>query len=133
MFGRKHSEESKLKLRNARKNMPRKYTKPELIFIDICTKYNLPFKYTGNGSLWIENINPDFVECNGKKLAVEIFGDYWHSPLLNPTLKQCRTLPYRKNVLKQYGWELIVFWESDLIRKDANDFVMYKLKEMNIL
>lgn len=36
-------------------------TKPEKIFEDICSKHNLPFRYTGDASFWIENINPDFV------------------------------------------------------------------------
>lgn len=109
--------------------MPTHHTKPERIFKTICEKYNLPFKYTGDGSFWIKNINPDFVGCNGKKIAVEIFGDYWHSPLLNTKLREDKTLPYRQKTLKRYGWELIVFWESDLKREDAEQFVLMTLKE----
>ena len=33
--------------------MPKKYTLSEQIFEAICKKYNLPFRYTGDGSFWI--------------------------------------------------------------------------------
>jgi G:T-mismatch repair DNA endonuclease (very short patch repair protein) len=108
------------------------HTKPERIFEDICKKQGLPFKYTGNGTFWIHNINPDFVECNGKKIAVEVFGDYWHSPLLNYRLREDRTLSYRKKLLKKYGWKLIVFWETDLLREDAEAFVLKSLNRSKL-
>jgi len=115
--------------RRKAQRMPKHHTKPELIFEQICKNNNLPFKYTGNGIFWIHNINPDFVDCNGKKIAVEVFGDYWHSPLLNYKLKEDRTLSYRKKTLKKYGWKLIVFWESDLLRKDVEAFVLNTIKK----
>ena len=128
---KKASQITKAKLREIRKHrkIPKHHTKPELIFEQICKKHNLPFKYTGDSTFWIHNINPDFVECNGKKIAVEIFGDYWHSPLLNYKLKEKSTLTYRKKILKKYGWELIVLWESDLKREDVEDFVLLQLNE----
>ena len=132
--GKKASQTTKAKLREARKHrkIPTHHTKPELIFEEICKKHNLPFKYTGDGSFWIgknPSVNPDFVECNGKKTAVEIFGDYWHSPLLNYGLKENRTLSYRKKILKKYGWKLIVFWESDLKREDAEQFILNEMQK----
>jgi G:T-mismatch repair DNA endonuclease (very short patch repair protein) len=84
----------------------------------------LPFKYVGDASFWIHNINPDFIESNGKRLVVEVFGDYWHSPLLNRNLKEDRTMGYRKRILKKYGYNLLVFWEIDLLREDAETFVL---------
>ena len=107
---------------------PTHHTKPERIFEQICKKNNLPFKYVGDGSFWIERINPDFIETNGKNTAVEIFGDYWHSPLLNRKLGEKSTLTYRKRALKKHGWKLVVFWESDLKRVDAEQFVLLTLK-----
>lgn len=123
-------EETKNKLREARKKqtIPTHHTKPEMIFESICNKYNLPYKFTGDGTFWIGNANPDFVNCNGKKIAIEVFGDYWHSPLINPKLEERFTLAYREKVLKEYGWKLIVFWESDLMRDDVENFVLSKLE-----
>ena len=112
------------------KNSP---NKPELQFIKICEKYNLPFKYTGDGSFWIENINPDFVDCNGKKVVVEVFGDYWHSPLFNLKIKYYQTLEGRNEILKRYGWKLIVLWESDFKRDDSESFVLNLFKTEGIL
>ena len=63
---------------------------------------------------------------------MEIFGDYWHSPLLNRKLGEKSTLTYRKRALKEYGWKLIVFWESDLKREDAEQFVLGKLQKHGI-
>ena len=114
---------------------PTHHTKPELIFEKICEKHNLPFKYTGDGSFWIgkkgkKRLNPDFIECNSKKIIIEIFGDYWHSPLLNPKLSQSANLSYRKKHYKKYGWKLIVFWETDLLREDVEDFILSQLKSV---
>ena len=130
--GKHPTEETKKKLREARKKrrFPKSRTKPELIFEEICKKNTLPFIYTGDGDFWIHNINPDFVECNGKKIAIEIFGDYWHSPLLRQNIPYNQTYEGRKKTLKKYGWKLAVFWESDLKREDAEQFVLSQLKEV---
>lgn len=118
--------------RKARKSFPQHHTKPELIFEVICKKHNLPFKYTGDSAFWIgknPSVNPDFAECNGKKIAVEIFS-YWHDPLR----RHCK-VPYsqtykgRKKILKKYGWKLVVFWQEDLEREDAEQFILNKLKQ----
>ena len=103
------------------------HTKPELIFEEICKNNNLDFHFVGDGSLWIgkdKKLNPDFIEANGKKICVEIMGDYWHSPLLNPKLPEYAVLSYRKNHYKKYKWQPIFIWESDLKRKDAEQFVL---------
>ena len=126
------SQSCRAKRERRHRAFPKHHTKPERIFEDICKKNNLPFKYTGDGSFWIHNINPDFVESNGKKIVVEVFGDYWHSPLLNYGLREDRTLIYRKRMLKKYGFKLIVFWETDLLREDAEAFVLKSLNRMNI-
>ena len=109
-------------------NAKSKKTRPERIFEDLCVKHNIPFYFVGDGSLWIGNANPDFVHKT-RKIVIEVFGDYWHSPLLNYTLKEDRTLPYRKRILKKYGYKLIVFWETDLKRKDAEAFVLNELSK----
>ena len=115
--------------RRRHQKFPTHHTKPELIFEQICKKNNLPFKYTGNGSFWIgkkgeKQLNPDFIEANGKKICIEIFGDYWHSPLFNQNMNIQGTYAYRKRHFKRYKWEVIFFWETDLLREDAETFVL---------
>lgn len=134
--GKRISEKTRKKMREARKarkGFPQHHTKAELKFEAICKKNNLPFKYTGNGSFWIENINPDFVECNSKKIAIGVFGDYWHSPLLRSKIPYSQTYKGRKKILRKYGWKLIIFWEKDMLRMDAEQFVVAELKRNKIL
>jgi len=92
-------------------------------FIEICAKYNLPFKYVGDGKFWIERMNPDFVEVNGKKLAVEILGDRWH----NPILFSAKDFETRKKKLAEYGWHAIGIWERELKKLPEEEIV----KRMN--
>ena len=115
-LGYKHTQETKNKMRDARKKVrtPACFTKPELKFMGICRKYRLPFRYVGNGKFWIENINPDFVEINGKKICVEIFGGYWHSSLYGKKIPYKRTYKGRIATLKKYGWRCIVLWDNEL-------------------
>lgn len=127
--GKHHSEESRRKNSETKKKYYKKHpeiikklfkhlhikpTNPEKQFIEICRKYNLPFKYVGDGKFWIENINPDFVDCNGRKIVVEIFGSYWHSPIHNSKISYNRTYEGRKKILKKYGWKCIIFWDYEL-------------------
>lgn len=143
MRGRKHSAETKKRMSKAcrdRKtinniinNIHIRPTKLERVFENFCKKHSLPFKYVGDGKFCIENINPDFIEVNGKKIAVEVFGNYWHSPLFNPKLKENNTLLYRKKLLKKHGWKLIVFWETNLLRKDAETFVLSQLRKEGVV
>ena len=109
------------------------YTAPEQKFEEICKKCGFPFKYVGNGSFWIGYVNPDFIEINGDKIAVEIFGDYWHSPLLRKNIRYSHTYEGRKEIFKKYHWKLIVIWESDLKRSDAEKFVFTKFKKERIV
>ena len=118
-------------LRKNQKPQPTHHTKEEMIFEQICKNNNLPFKYTGDGAFWIGKnpaINPDFVNCNGKKVAIEIFGDYWHSPLLKQNISYSQSYEGRNKILKEYGWKLVVFWGTDLLREDAEQFILNKLK-----
>lgn len=125
-------------LSEARKhhNFKTHHTKPERIFEAICKKYNLQFKYTGDGAFWIgknPSVNPDFVECNGKKIAIEIFS-YWHDPLKRHCkIPFSQTYEGRKKILKKYGWKLIVFWDADILEEDAEAFVLAKLKKEKII
>ena len=103
-------------------------TRPERIFEALCKEYHLPFKYTGDGSFWIGRANPDFTHTT-RKLVVEVNGDYWHSPLLNKNVQYSATVEGRRKQLKEYGYKLIVLWESDLLREDVEHFVLSRLEK----
>ena len=137
-FGKKHTEAARKKMREARRHqkLPKHHTRPELIFETMCKKFSLPFHYVGDGSLWIgkrKKLNPDFIEANGKKVCIEIFGDYWHSRLLNQKLPKQADLRYRQKHYKKFKWKSIFIWETDLKRPDAEQFVLSELKKNKAL
>ena len=125
------------RVRRRSMKIPKHHTKPELIFEEICKSNNLPFHFVGDSQLWIgkgrKKLNPDFCELNGKKVVVEVLGDYWHSPLLRRNTPEYQTLPYRKNHYEKYGWIPVFIWESDLVREDVEQFVLNLLKKEGVI
>ncbi len=119
-----HTEATKDRLRQARmsRRFPRSHTRIELRFEAICERYHLPFKYVGDGQLWIENLNPDFIHLT-KPVAIEVFGDYWHRPGINPIHTESK----RREILSRNGWQLCVFWGSELVQPNAENTVLERL------
>ena len=111
-----------------------KSNKKVLAMCDECEKVRV---IVGDGQLWIgkkrgKQLNPDFIEANGKKICVEIMGAYWHSRLLNQKVRANALLPYREKHYKRFKWQSIFIWDTDLVRKDAEQFVLNILsKEAN--
>jgi len=85
-------------------------TKPEIKLENILSK-TLPneYKYTGNGKVMIESFNPDFINCNGQKKIIEVFGRYWHTL---PKNKRRDFLRFR--IYKKYGYKTLVIWDDEL-------------------
>ena len=89
-----------------------KPTKPELIVKEILdTLYPGEWKYTGDWQIVIAGLNPDFIHANGRHLAIECFGDYWHDEARNQPKGQEDT---RTAIFKEAGYELLVIWEHEL-------------------
>jgi very-short-patch-repair endonuclease len=68
---------------------------------------NFEFKYNGDFRLgvMIDRLIPDFVNVNGKKKLIELFGVHWHKK----EEEQQRIERYRK-----LGFETLVIWDSEL-------------------
>lgn len=77
------------------------------------------WKYVGDGKVWIDHKCPDFINCNGSKKIIEMFGDYWHSE--DDILK-------RKEHFSNYGYETLVIWEHELENERE---VVNRLKSFN--
>jgi len=90
----------------------KKPTRPERQLIKLIKKYNLPFKYTGDGSFSICGFNPDFVNSNGAKTVIEVFGDYWHSEKKVRSWKE--TELGRIMAYNSFGFKCIILWEKEL-------------------
>ena len=94
-------------------------TKIECAFQEIINKFNLPYKYVGDGYTWIAGRCPDFINVNGKKTVVEIFGRWWHDPSRNPKVKSKYTEKETTAHYAEYGFSCIVIWEEELLDEDS--------------
>lgn len=72
-------------------------------FLD--SRYPGDWKFVGDASFIIAGKNPDFINVNGRKLIIELFGDYWHKGE-NPA--------DRAKVFEPYGFRTLVIWEHEL-------------------
>lgn len=96
--------------------------RPEQKLIDIIKDNNFPFVYVGDGKVVIERFCPDFIDNNGSKRVIEVFGDYWHR--LPEVMKRDER---RLATFGKYGFKTLVIWESEL--KDE-EHVVNRIKEV---
>lgn len=80
-------------------------------FQNIINKYNLPYKYVGNGMFFIERFNPDFININGDKIAIEVYARYYKKRN-NISIEDWKT--ERTNIFNKYGWNIIYFDETQV-------------------
>lgn len=75
--------------------------------LDTLLQDNFPgeWKFVGDGSLIIERKNPDFVNINGKKQIIELWGNYWHKG---------DDPQERIGFFKKYGYRTLILWGSEL-------------------
>ena len=66
---------------------------------------NFEYKYVGNGEVWFGGKNPDFMNTNGQKKLIELWGNYFHKGQ-NPQ--------DRIDHFKKYGFETLVIWASEM-------------------
>ena len=55
---------------------------------------------------------PDFVNINGKKQVIELFGDYWHSENITGRSRE-REEQLRINHFKKFGYATLIIWENE--------------------
>ena len=116
MYGKHHTEKTKQKMRNAiiirfkKGKYNIKPNKPEKALNALLNKL-LPkeYKYVGNFKFWIESFNPDFININGQKKIIEMYGDYWHNRKDAKKRDKRRLIAY-----KQYGYKTLIIWEHEL-------------------
>ena len=54
---------------------------------------------------------PDFVNVNGQKKVIELFGEYWHTVRADNYTK---TEKGRIEYFKKLGWDTLIIWEREL-------------------
>lgn len=100
------------------KSLNIKPTKPEWILGTLLDGlFPGEYQYSGDFSFWIGGKNPDFLNINGQKKIIELFGDYWHSPEIvgKSIINQCLERIYHFN---KYGYKTLIIWEKDLNLKN---------------
>lgn len=90
----------------------------------ICPK---SYSYVGNGKKWIGGKNPDFINIQGQKKVIELFGDYWHSKKVTGKSKKEHRKERQAHFAK-YGYKCLVVWEHEL---ENIDKLKIKLKDFN--
>lgn len=93
-------------------------TKPEKKIINLIKKHSLPFKYVGDGDFILGGKNPDFVDTDGSKKVIEVFGDYWHEP---------EEEQERKEHFSKYGFDTLVLWEHEINQSTGKE-IMAKMR-----
>lgn len=89
--------------------------KPE-IALDSLLQANFPSEYLFNGNysqgVILGGLVPDFINVNGRKSVIELFGDYWHDKKGNIPWKS--TEFGRQAVFSQLGYKSLIIWEQEL-------------------
>ncbi len=92
----------------------KKPNNPEKLLISLLNEL-LPneYKYVGDGTIWIEGANPDFININGQKRIIEHNGDYYHSKEWTGLNKE-QEEKQRVDHFKKYGYDTLIIWEHEL-------------------
>ena len=89
-------------------------------FQKIIDKHNLPYKFVGDGSFIIGNCNPDFVNTNNQKIAIEVFARFYKQ-LNEREIGQWKQ--ERTRIFNSFGWNIIYFNETQVKEKYVLEFL----------
>lgn len=116
--GKTKSDEHKKKISEVMKNQWKdaEYAKKHLVFnspnkqeiklMGILNQlYPGEWKFVGNGQVIIDGKCPDFINVNGQKKIIELYGERWH------TIDEPQK---RINVFKPFGYDTLVIWVREL-------------------
>ena len=86
------------------------------------------FLFNGNFSqgVMLGGLIPDFVNVNGHKAVIELFGDYWHNKKKKIPWKS--TEFGRQAVFSQLGYKSLIVWEHEL---NSPQDVVEKIRRFN--
>jgi len=97
-----------------RKGLNVKMNKAEAMLLKLLNKLcPKEYKFVGDGKVVIDRFNPDFINCNGQKKIIELFGNYWHNLPASKKRDKRRIKTYRK-----YGYKTLVIWAHELNKTD---------------
>jgi hypothetical protein len=103
----RYTDETKKKILNSLKP-----SGPEL-YLDFLLQNNFPdeWKYVGDGNTIINGLCPDFINVNGKKQIIEMFGEHWHT---GGKIRYNQTEVGRKKAFGEHGYDTLIIWDFEL-------------------
>jgi hypothetical protein len=107
-----------------------KPNKPEQIIDHLLQKmFPGEYKFVGNGEFFLKRLNPDFVNINGQKKIIEVFGEQYHDPA-----KSARPVAYhateagRIKTFAKFGFQTLIIWSQEIYRGGAKGRRLLKAK-----
>jgi G:T-mismatch repair DNA endonuclease (very short patch repair protein) len=96
----------------------------ELQLIKLLERHFPQFKYNGDFSqgIMLGGLIPDFVNVDGKKQVIEVFGDYWHSPEIIGNDWRRGELG-KLMIYNSVGWDCLIIWEHELNEMTEEEIV----------
>ncbi len=107
------------------KNRKIKPNKKEIKLLRFLQDNHFPYKFVGDGKIWINGKNPDFINTNHQKKIIEFYGDYWHRD--EKVKNGGDGGQERREIFAEYGYATLIIWESELENKDK---LLIKIKEL---
>jgi len=89
------------------------------------------WKFVGDGEVILGSLNPDFINCNGRKQIIEFFGCWYHGcPIHHPEnkVKWQDTEIGKQTIYARYGFKTLVIWEHELDNEEA---MMDKIRQFS--
>ena len=118
-LGKSHSEEHLRKILKSAHLSPNKKEQ----YLDWLLQEIFPneYKFVGDGSVIIGGKCPDFINTNGQKKLIEMFGDYWHKGDDEGN---------RIFQFKLFGFDTLVIWEHEL-KNNEIEMTIAKIMEFH--
>jgi hypothetical protein len=103
---RKTPEEQKIWIQSIMAGSKKSPNKLELELLNTLNEmFPGEYKFVGDGQVIIDGKVPDFININGQKKIIELFGDYWHRD---------EDPEDRAKIFRPFGYETLVIWEHEL-------------------
>lgn len=99
--------------------------RPETIMINLIIKYNLPYRFVGDGSVMIGHKNPDFINIDHTKI-IEVFGEFWHRDYHSVVWHRTET-----GCIKFYqnkGIACLIIWVEELSDSSNHAAIIERIK-----
>lgn len=83
----------------------------EIKMAGLIAEQGLPYRFVGNGEVFVGRKNPDFIHAEGKQVAVEVFYRR-HKERFSGGLENW--MKSRREVFEAHGWKIVFLNEAQV-------------------